>query len=270
MPAGRGAGEDGLGLRATRKTSCLRPFSSFRSSVAASCSAPSTRRARWQGFVYSMPGLKDGRPTQWSHMLGVTPGARGCRDSGRRLKLAQRDAAIAHGPRPHRVDLRPAAGAERPLQLRAARRRGRGVRGERLRRRRAARCTGARRPIGSSRNGASRRRTSSAGSRRQGQPRVRDSRVLAAPVVNPSREVDGRLAARGCGLCHATTRGCWSRFPTGFDAMLAADPALALEWRLTHADASSSTTSRAAIGRWISCCRAAAADVPAGADRSAR
>jgi len=24
------------------------------------------------GFVYSIPGVKDGRLTQWSHMLGVT------------------------------------------------------------------------------------------------------------------------------------------------------------------------------------------------------
>ena len=29
-----------------------------------------------QGFVYSIPALKDGRPMQWSHMLGVTPDAR--------------------------------------------------------------------------------------------------------------------------------------------------------------------------------------------------
>ena len=44
-----------------------------------------------KGFVYSIPALKDGRPTQWSHMLGVTPDAR---DSGLgvRLKLEQRDA----------------------------------------------------------------------------------------------------------------------------------------------------------------------------------
>src|SRR5690348_9085038 len=26
---------------------------------------------RLVGFVYSLPGLKGGRPTQWSHMLGV-------------------------------------------------------------------------------------------------------------------------------------------------------------------------------------------------------
>src|ERR687886_758566 len=49
-----------------------------------------------KGFVYSMPALKDGRPIQWSHMLGVAPDAR---DSGLglRLKLAQRERALALG-----------------------------------------------------------------------------------------------------------------------------------------------------------------------------
>ena len=48
------------------------------------------------GFVWSMPGLRDGQLTHWSHMLGVAPGARG-RGIGRALKLAQRDRAIAAG-----------------------------------------------------------------------------------------------------------------------------------------------------------------------------
>jgi predicted GNAT superfamily acetyltransferase len=52
--------------------------------------------ATLQGFVYSMPALKDGRLTQWSHMLGVAPGARGT-GLGLRLKLAQRDHAMRAG-----------------------------------------------------------------------------------------------------------------------------------------------------------------------------
>lgn len=48
------------------------------------------------GFVYSMPGIKDGRATQWSHMLGVVPAARAS-GAGARLKLAQRDAALQQG-----------------------------------------------------------------------------------------------------------------------------------------------------------------------------
>ena len=48
------------------------------------------------GFVYSMAGLKDGRPMQWSHMLGVTAAARS-QGVGRLLKLAQREATLAMG-----------------------------------------------------------------------------------------------------------------------------------------------------------------------------
>ena len=46
------------------------------------------------GFVWSMPGWRDGQPTQWSHMLGVRPGARGSA-IGARLKIAQRERALA-------------------------------------------------------------------------------------------------------------------------------------------------------------------------------
>src|SRR4029453_1670424 len=49
-----------------------------------------------QGFVYSMPGVKDGHLTHWSHMLGVVPEARGT-GLGLRLKLAQRDHALRAG-----------------------------------------------------------------------------------------------------------------------------------------------------------------------------
>jgi predicted GNAT superfamily acetyltransferase len=51
---------------------------------------------RLVGFVFSVPGVRHGRPLQWSHMLGVTPQARG-HALGLRLKLAQRDRAIARG-----------------------------------------------------------------------------------------------------------------------------------------------------------------------------
>lgn len=48
------------------------------------------------GFVYSMAGLKDGRPMQWSHMLGVLPEYRDA-GIGVRLKRLQRDRALALG-----------------------------------------------------------------------------------------------------------------------------------------------------------------------------
>ena len=49
---------------------------------------------RMVGFVYSLPGIKEGRPMQWSHMLGVLPEVRND-GVGRRLKLLQRDRALA-------------------------------------------------------------------------------------------------------------------------------------------------------------------------------
>src|SRR5512135_2597822 len=48
---------------------------------------------RMIGFVYSLAGIKDRRPTQWSHMLGVLPEWRQA-GIGRELKLLQRERAI--------------------------------------------------------------------------------------------------------------------------------------------------------------------------------
>ena len=47
------------------------------------------------GFAYAVVGMKAGRPMQWSHMAGVLPEFRG--GLGLRLKLAQRDRALAQG-----------------------------------------------------------------------------------------------------------------------------------------------------------------------------
>lgn len=48
------------------------------------------------GFAFSIVGIKDGRPTQWSHMMGVLLEHRRT-GLGRMLKLAQRDRAIGAG-----------------------------------------------------------------------------------------------------------------------------------------------------------------------------
>jgi predicted GNAT superfamily acetyltransferase len=53
-------------------------------------------RAQLVGFVYSFPAFAGGRVIQWSHMLGVDRAHRG-RGLGRRLKLAQRERALAQG-----------------------------------------------------------------------------------------------------------------------------------------------------------------------------
>ncbi len=51
---------------------------------------------RMVGFVYSLPGIKHGRPTQWSHMLGVLDEFRNA-GVGRELKLLQRERTLAMG-----------------------------------------------------------------------------------------------------------------------------------------------------------------------------
>ncbi|MGH9347634.1 MAG: hypothetical protein ACRD26_10250, partial [Vicinamibacterales bacterium] len=51
---------------------------------------------RMVGFVYSLPGIKDGKPIQWSHMLGVIDEYRNA-GLGRTLKLEQRLRSLEAG-----------------------------------------------------------------------------------------------------------------------------------------------------------------------------
>jgi predicted GNAT superfamily acetyltransferase len=48
------------------------------------------------GFVYSLPGIKDGKPTQWSHMAGVLPAYQSA-GIGYQLKVLQRERALSAG-----------------------------------------------------------------------------------------------------------------------------------------------------------------------------
>jgi predicted GNAT superfamily acetyltransferase len=61
--------------------------------------APSSSSEPWPGklvgFAYAVVGMKNGKPMMWSHMAGVLPEFRG--GLGFRLKLAQRDRALAQG-----------------------------------------------------------------------------------------------------------------------------------------------------------------------------
>jgi predicted GNAT superfamily acetyltransferase len=185
---------------------------------------------RMRGFVYSLPGLKDRRPIQWSHMLGVMPELRAA-GLGARLKLAQRQAALAMG-----IDLiewtyDPLQAANAHLNfaklgivvveyeeniygdssspLHAGTPTDRFVAEWRLREPHVERRIG---------GGPG--------------PLVRDRSVLQAPVVNPSEPGDPWLRPGSADLL-IDERRVLVEIPVGFSEMLAKDPQLAHAWRLS-------------------------------------
>jgi predicted GNAT superfamily acetyltransferase len=182
-----------------------------------------------QGFVYSLPGLKDGRPMQWSHMLGVLPTARDA-GLGLRLKLAQRDATIAMG-----LDL--VEWTFDPLQaLNAHFNFGKlGVVVEEYEENLYGESSSPLHAGAPTDRFIAAWRVQSAHVERRiaagGLPLVRDSRVLSAPLVNPSREEAGLLRPGRADLA-LTAERLMVEIPTGFDALLTTQPGLALEWRL--------------------------------------
>ena len=181
-----------------------------------------------RGFVYSIPGWRDGRPSQWSHMLGVVSEARAS-GLGRALKLAQREATLAM-----QIDL--IEWTYDPLQALNAH-----LNFSRLG---VVASVYEENIYGESSSPLHRgsptdrliaewhlrephvvRRIEGAG------PLVRDASVAAAPVVNPSRPgawlepVDGELAH--------DSRRVLVEIPTGFNEIQAAAPDLALQWRMS-------------------------------------
>ena len=182
-----------------------------------------------KGFVYSIPGLKDGRPMQWSHMLGVVDAAR---DSGlgARLKLAQRDATLAMG-----LDL--IEWTYDPLQALNAHfnfaklgvvveEYEENIYGES--------SSPLHRGTPTDRFVAEWRLTTPHVERRIaaiGQPVVRDSAVADAPVVNPSRAA-GEWLLPGPLALDLDPRRLLVEIPMGFGEMQRREPSLALDWRL--------------------------------------
>jgi len=180
------------------------------------------------GFVYSIPGWKNGRPMQWSHMLGVVSDARAA-GLGRALKLAQREATLALG-----IDL--IEWTYDPLQalnahLNFAKL---GIVVEEYEENIYGESSS---PLHSGsptdrfvaewhlREPHVVRRISPSG------PLMRDASVAGAPVVNPSKPgawlepVDGELAY--------DSRRVLVEIPTGYHDLQTADPGLALQWRMT-------------------------------------
>ena len=185
---------------------------------------------RMRGFVYSMPAIKDGRPTQWSHMLGVTPEVRAA-GLGARLKLAQREAALDDGSRPHRVDLRPAPGANAHLNFAKL-----GVVVEEYEENIYGESSS---PLHggtpTDRFVAEWRIRAPHVERRiaaHGWPVVRDASVTGTPVVNPSRPWEPWLQPGPADLS-IDERRLLVEIPVGFSEMLERDPRLAHDWRMS-------------------------------------
>jgi predicted GNAT superfamily acetyltransferase len=181
-----------------------------------------------KGFVYSVPAVKDGRLSQWSHMLGVAPDARGG-GLGLRLKLAQRDRSIALG-----IDL--IEWTFDPLQALNAHlnlaRLG-AVVGEYEENVYGESSSPLHRGTPTDRFIAEWHLMAPHVERRLAMPiiqTVRDAAIASAPVVNPSKP--GEPWPRPGVAAAVDARRLLVEIPTGFGDLLQDDPALALEWRL--------------------------------------
>ena len=182
-----------------------------------------------KGFAYSLPALKDGRPTQWSHMLGVTPDARDG-GLGSRLKLAQRDHALAMGLDLIEWTYDPLQAMNAHLNFAKL-----GVVVEEYEENIYGESSSAlHRGTPTDRFVAEwhiarphvERRIGS-----MGLPVARDHSVGESPVVNPSRP-GAEWLEPGPASLGLTDRRVLVEIPTGFGDMQARHPALALEWRL--------------------------------------
>jgi predicted GNAT superfamily acetyltransferase len=186
--------------------------------------------ASMKGFVYSIPAIKDGRLTHWSHMLGVTRDARGC-GLGRRLKLAQWERALAMG-----IDL--IEWTFDPMQalnahLNFARL---GVVAEEYEENIYGESSSPlHRGTPTDRLVVQWKLTAPHVERRlasDGVALVRDASVGSAPLVNSPRQGSRGLVPGPADLS-LDARRLLVEIPTGFSEMQAADPALAREWRLS-------------------------------------
>jgi len=180
------------------------------------------------GFVYSIPAIKNGRPSQWSHMLGVTESARSA-GLGTQLKLAQRQATLDMG-----LDL--VEWTYDPLQAMNAHLNFTklgviveeyeeniyGVSSSPLHRGTPTDRFVAEWHV----------REAHVQRRIAGRPLlVRDASVAAAPVVNPSQAGSRWLEPTEGNLALADRR-VLVEIPTGFGKIQAEAPDLALQWRL--------------------------------------
>jgi predicted GNAT superfamily acetyltransferase len=183
-----------------------------------------------KGFVYALPALKDGRPTQWSHMLGVTADVRDG-GLGARLKLAQREAALAMGIELIEWTYDPLQAMNAHLNFAKL-----GTIVEEYEENIYGESSSVlHRGTPTDRFVAEWHITRPHVERRiaaMGQPVARDSSVGQAPVVNPSRA--GREWIQpGPSDLDVAARRLLVEIPTGFGEMQARDAELAMAWRLS-------------------------------------
>jgi predicted GNAT superfamily acetyltransferase len=195
------------------------------------------------GYAYAAPALKEGRPTLWSHSLGVTAGARG-RGTGAALKIAQRQQALRMGLDLIEWTFDPLQASVAHLNFATL-----GVVVEEYEEDLYGDSTSAlHRGAPTDRfiaqwhlstphverrlEAAARAAAVPAHARRAAPPiGVRDSAVVAAVLVNPSRQGAHWLEPGDAALDVEAAR-LLVEIPANFTAMLAGAPDLAREWRM--------------------------------------
>jgi predicted GNAT superfamily acetyltransferase len=181
------------------------------------------------GFVYSIPALKDGRPSQWSHMLGVTAEARSL-GLGTKLKLAQRDETLAMGLDLIEWTYDPLQAANAHLNFAklgvVVAEYEENIYGESSSPLHRGTPTDRFVAEWNLREPHVERRIAATGG-----VLMRDAAVANAPIVNPSRTVGAWIEPTE-GNLSLTERRLLVEIPVGFSDMQLQAPDLALEWRL--------------------------------------
>ena len=184
---------------------------------------------RMIGFAYSIVGMKDGRPTQWSHMMGVLPEYRAT-GLGRTLKLAQRERAIAAGFDLMEWTFDPLQALNAHLNFAKL-----GVIAEEYVENLYGDSTSAlHRGTPTDRfivQWKLREPHVERRINREGTVAVRAAEAAGAPTVNPTR-ADGVWRAMASTQTDISERRVWVEIPAGFTEMQQAAPDLALEWRM--------------------------------------
>jgi predicted GNAT superfamily acetyltransferase len=179
------------------------------------------------GFAYAVVGMKHGKPMQWSHMAGVLPEFRG--GLGYRLKLAQRERALAQGLDLIEWTFDPLQAMNAHFNFAKL-----GCIAEEYAANFYGESTSAlHRGTPTDRLVASWKIAEPHVTRRLDQPaalRARAQEVMDAPVVNQTR-MDGQWREVTAIDLSQNDRRVWIEIPTGFTDMQQQAPERALKWR---------------------------------------